>query len=55
MGTIVTQNVTQHAVEASNYRLLYISAGDVEKLPSVPLVLGTRAANLWGNARRFSE
>jgi hypothetical protein len=29
MGTIDTQNVTQHATKASNYRLLYISAGDV--------------------------
>jgi hypothetical protein len=29
MGTIVTQNVTQDAGKANDYRLLYISAGDV--------------------------
>jgi hypothetical protein len=28
MGTIVTQNVTQDAGKANDYRLLYISAGE---------------------------
>ena len=31
MGWIVTQNVTQHAVKASNYRLLCISAGKARR------------------------
>jgi hypothetical protein len=31
MGTIVTQNVTQDAGKANDYRLIYISAGKARR------------------------